>query len=83
MGYDIIERYQCGSSVTHTSPNEIADEIRKIKELDNAAYADMCKNARIAAEAFDIPSLSNKYLNEIDRILKNYKLKHKKKGDGI
>ena len=70
MGYDIIERYNCGASVTQTTPEEIAGEIRKIKELSAAEYADLCKNARAAAEEFDIPALADKYLEEINRIMK-------------
>ncbi len=75
MGYDIIERYSCGSSVEHTTPEEIAIEIRKIKELDCDAYASMCKNARKAAEDFDIPTLSDKYIDEIERIITRYSSK--------
>ena len=79
MGYDIIEKYNCGLSVEHTTPSEIAEEIRKIKKLDSNDYLDLCKNARCAAEEFDIPKLSDKYLDEINRIVKNYNLKNKTK----
>ncbi len=74
MGYDIIERYNCGASVEHTTPEEIATEIRKIKNLNSDAYADLCQNARKAAKDFDIPILSDKYLNEIERIIMKYNL---------
>ena len=80
MGYDIIERYQCGASVERTTPEDIAEEIRKIKELDNGAYEEMCKNARQAAEVFDIPVLADKYLSEINRILKIKKNNNKEQG---
>lgn len=80
MGYDIIERYNCGSSAEHTTPEEIANEIRKIKELDSSEYTDLCKNARRAAEEFDIPNLSDKYLGEIERIMRKYNSK-KRKGE--
>lgn len=69
MGYDIIEKYNCGLSVEHTTPDNIAEKIRKIKEMDTDAYLEMCKNARSAAEAFDIPKLSSKYLSEVNRIV--------------
>ena len=72
MGYDIIEKYKCGSSVEHTTPEEIAEEVRKIKELDSNAYLALCDNARKAAEDFDIPNLADKYLKEIDRIYCKY-----------
>ena len=72
MGYDIIERYNCGASVEHTTPEEISCAIRRIKELGDDEYADLCKNARVAAEDFDIPALSDKYLGEIDRIITRF-----------
>ncbi len=74
MGYDIIERYNCGSSVNQTTPEEIAFEIRKIKELNSEEYDVLCINARNAAEEFDISKLSDKYLIEIDRIVNKYNL---------
>ena len=76
MGYDIIERYNCGASVEKTTPEEIAKEIRKIKELNSAEYTALCKNARIAAEDFDIPMLSDKYLDEINRIITKFNSKN-------
>ena len=69
MGYDIIERYQCGSSVENTTPKEIAAEICKIAELSQEDYLNMCKNARTAADDFDIPKLADKYLAEIERVI--------------
>ena len=79
MGYDIIERYNCGASVTNTTPEEIAAEIRKIKEMNDAEYTLLCQNARKAAEDFDIPTLSQRYLAEIDRIMQRYNLTKKQK----
>ncbi len=69
MGYDIIEKYQCGSSVENTTPEEIAAEIRKIAEMNQEEYLNMCKNARAAANDFDISKLADKYLAEIERVI--------------
>ena len=69
MGYDIIEKFNCGSSVEHTTPEEIAKEIRKIKELEKAEYDLLCRNAKTAVKNYDIPVLANKYVQEIDRII--------------
>lgn len=77
MGYDIIERYKCGLSVEETTPEHIANAIRKIKELSKGEYDAMCENARTAAMSFDIPILSDKYLAEIERIMKKYNNKEK------
>lgn len=78
MGYDIIERFECGSSVSHTTPEEITEEIKKIKMLSSDRYSTMCKNARCAAEQFDIPVLAEKYLEEIKNVIKKYDFR---KGD--
>lgn len=72
MGYDIIERYDCGSSVSHTTPEEIAEEIKKFKMLSSDKYSAMCENARCAAEQFDISVLAEKYLEEINNVIKKY-----------
>lgn len=80
MGYDIIEKYQCGTSVEKTTPEEIAKEIRKIKEKSQEEYINLCKNARRAAEDFDIPKLSNKYIEEISQVVEKYN-KNIQKGD--
>ena len=80
MGYDIIERHNCGMSVECTTPEEIAEKIRTIKELSSDTYADLCKNARKAVEEFDIPNLSDKYIAEIERIIIKFNSK-KRKGD--
>lgn len=79
MGYDIIERFNCGESVENTTPEEIAAKIRKIKEMDSDAYSQMCTNARAAAEEFDIPNLADKYIKEIERIMKKFENKENKK----
>lgn len=79
MGYDIIERFDCGSSVSHTTPEEIAEEIKKIKMLSRDQYSMMCKNARCVAEQFNIPVLAEKYLEEIDNVIKNTIVKKEKK----
>ena len=80
MGYDIIEKYFCGVSVENTTPEEIADKIRRIKELSRDEYDGLCKNARKAAEEFNIPNLADKYLDEIYRIVTRFE-SNKKKGE--
>ena len=79
MGYDILERFDCGFSVKHTTPEEIAHAIQTIKNMTCEEYTQMCKNARRAAEEFNIPTLSEKYLSEIDRILRRYNMRKKEK----
>ncbi len=78
MGYDIIEEYGCGSSVSNTTPEEIAKEIQKIKCLNEKSYLDLCKNARRAAEDFDILKLANRYLAAMNTVIKSYREKEGK-----
>lgn len=75
MGYDLIERYNCGDSVEETTPENIALAVKQIKELNDTKYAALCENARKAAVDFDIVGLSDKYLSEINRIMKRFKTK--------
>lgn len=78
MGYDIIEKYNCGASVEHTTACEIAAEIKKIKEMSDDKYAALCRNARKAAEDFNISNLADKYLTEIDRVIKKFNEKQRR-----
>lgn len=73
MGYDLIERYGCGYSVSETTPEQIAEMIKKVMALSPEEYSAMCLNARRAAEDFDAPKLANKYLQEMERVLASYK----------
>ena len=79
MGYDIIERYKCGFSVDDTTPQEIARKIVEINALPKNEYLQLCHNARIAAEQFDIPKLADKYMSEMNKVLEKYYSKEKRK----
>lgn len=73
MGYDIIEKYSCGYSVEECTAENIADAIKRIKELPEAEYELMCKNARIAAGNFDIRILANEYMKVLEDTKNNYR----------
>ena len=75
------QNINCGLSVSHTNPEEIAEEIKKIKMLSSDRYSEMCKNARCAAEQFDISLLAKKYLEEISCVITKYNLIEEKKND--
>ncbi len=72
MGYDILERYSCGVSAEKCTAENIAYSIEKILKLNREEYVNMCKNARLAAEEFDIPILANKYLDSLKKIKGEY-----------
>lgn len=70
MGYDILERHHCGLSANETSAEAIAEKIKEVMAMSQLDYEAMASNAREAAEEFDIPKLADKYLNEMDRLMK-------------
>ncbi len=61
MGYDIIERYDCGDSVEECTAKNVVLSINKIKNLDKEKYQQLCINARKAAEHFDVVNLAKDY----------------------
>lgn len=73
MGYDIIERYNCGYSVEDCTVDNIVDVINRIKNLSLTEYKTMCKSARCAAENFDIPILAKKYEQVLQCTINQYK----------
>ena len=73
MGYDIIERYDCGYSVEECTAKNIAALIKKVQSLPEYEYKKMCDNARRAAEDFDIPILAQRYMDVLEETRKNYK----------
>lgn len=79
MGYDILERYQCGVSVMHTRAEEIANQIAAVKELDSISYKKMCDNARLAAKDFDIPNLADKYIATMETVIGKYTVEKNRK----
>lgn len=65
MGYDILEKYNCGLSVSECTAENVAESIKTIKNMDKNNYDIMCANARKAAEHFDIPRLAADYMKVI------------------
>lgn len=53
MGYDIIEKYNCGISKAFDSDKEYAKAILSIKNLSKQGFDDLCKNAERVAKNFD------------------------------
>ncbi len=61
MGYDIIERYNCGYSVEECTVDNIVTAINQVRSLSEEEYLTMCNAARTASEHFDIPTLALEY----------------------
>lgn len=70
MGYDLVERYEMGIAQNFESAEEYAETIRKIYNLPENNYLEMCKAARIAANDFDYQILSEKFCSIVDDVLK-------------
>ncbi len=73
MGYDIIERYNCGYSVEECTAENVVEVINKVRNLSAIEYSTMCKSARKAAERFDIPILASEYESVLKQTIDNFK----------
>lgn len=71
MGYDIIEKYNCGISLNENSPEELSKKIMDIKLMDKEKYIKYCTNAKKGAMEFDFKKLTNKLINIIEGIKQN------------
>lgn len=73
MGYDIIERGNCGYSVEECTVDNIVEVINRIRKLSPTEYETMCKSARKTAEKFDIPILAEKYEQVLKDTIKQFR----------
>lgn len=69
MGFDLIERYNCGISLNQTTVNDLSKAILEIYELNFEDYNRMGQNALIAANDFDYKNLAEKLRIVIDKYL--------------
>lgn len=67
FGYDLVKRYDCGVVVDSATPEQLAEAIINIKNLDKAAYDSMCDNAYQAAKNYDFEVLTDKLIDIIER----------------
>ena len=70
MGYCVIEKNKCGYSVDECTAENVAQDIKRIKDLPKEEYEQMCINARNGAKEFDIPNLASKYLSVLEETKK-------------
>lgn len=69
MGYDIIERYQCGFSLEICDSEHLAQAVLKVKDMKAEDYMQYCKNAQAAALDFDFDILTEKLEKVITSVL--------------
>ena len=68
MGYDIIEKYNAGISLSNQSEESIGDAIISIANMNKDEYLNMSNNARKAAQDYDFKVLKKKLIDIIEEI---------------
>lgn len=70
-GYDMLEKYNCGTTVPGDSVEALAEGVLKFYNMSKEEYNTYCKNALKAAENFDFKILADRLENvtlELDSI---------------
>lgn len=70
VNYNYLEKYNCGFTTKSQEPEDIANEIIKIKNLDKETYEKIGKNAYKASKDFDFNVLTDKLEKVIDFAIK-------------
>ncbi|MDE6925376.1 MAG: glycosyltransferase family 4 protein [Acetatifactor sp.] len=60
MGYDILERYQCGITLEECTAECLAEKILYVRDLSAEKYREMGIRAQEAAQEFDFDKLTDK-----------------------
>lgn len=71
MGYCILDKYQCGLSLDECTSKALAEQILKIHDMPEEAYAQMAENAKNGAKDFDFPVLTRKLYQVIKSVEKD------------
>lgn len=66
MGYCLLERYNCGFSIENNTPQELAKNILKVKNMSVNEYDQIKQNGLKAAKDFDFKNLTKKYIEIIE-----------------
>lgn len=66
-GYSVLDKYNCGVSVSNQNPEEIAETVIAVCS-DNEKNEEMAENARKAAYEFDFSNLTNKLIDIIENL---------------
>lgn len=66
FGYDLIKKYDCGVVIDKATPEQLAREILKIKNLDEKDYNLMCNNSSKLARLYDFKKLTKGLITIIE-----------------
>lgn len=69
MGYSIIDKYECGIELENSTPEELSEEILKMKNMSNEQYENMGQNAKRGARDFDFKELTGNLLRVIKSVM--------------
>jgi len=69
MGYDILERWQCGVTLEECSAECLAEKILQVKNLPEEEYLAMGKRAQEVAQEFDFEKLTDKLETVIESVM--------------
>jgi glycosyltransferase involved in cell wall biosynthesis len=68
MGYCLLDRHQCGFSLSEPTAQELAKTILQVHDMPREQYEEMGRNARIAAANFDYKALTAKLMTVIESV---------------
>jgi glycosyltransferase involved in cell wall biosynthesis len=66
MGYDIIEKYKVGISLSKQDPETIGKSIVAIVDMSSNDYTNIAVNAKLAAKEYDFEVLAKKLIDAIE-----------------
>ena len=73
VSYDLLERYNCGISLTEQGAKAISEAILKIYNMPPNEYELMCENAKAAAADFDYLKLTDKLEEVMNYAIERHK----------
>lgn len=68
LGYNPLDKYQCGLSLEQDTPEKLAEAIKQIYEMPEEVYQQMGANAKAGAIDFDYTTLSAKLMNVVEEV---------------
>ena len=69
MGYSIINRYHCGVELSEDTPQALAEQIVRFRNMSREERDQIGENARKGAGDFDFPVLTEKLIKVIESVV--------------
>ncbi len=68
IGYNPLEKYNCGITLENDTPEDLAEAIKHIYNLDEEDYREMGENARLGARDYDYDIQAKKLLDLVESL---------------